>query len=250
MTPVLKDLVLIGGGHSHVTVLKSFGMEPMAGVRLTLISRDAHAPYSGMLPGLIAGHYTFDESHIDLGPLARFAGARFFHDEVVGVDTDNKVVLCRQHPPVGFDVLSINIGSTPGLRVPGAEGAVVPVKPIDGFWRRWEVLRDRCLERRDETHIGVVGGGAGGVELLLSVQYRLRRLLEEQGRGSSHLHFHLATMTNEVLPTHNARVRAKFRRVLEERGVDVMTDSKVTAVEGPPYRLTFENGGGLDLDEV
>ncbi len=249
-TPVLKDLVLIGGGHSHVTVLRSFGMEPMPGVRLTLISRDAHAPYSGMLPGLIAGHYTFDEAHIDLGPLARFAGARFFHDEVVGVDTDNKTVLCRRHPPVGFDVLSINIGSAPGLRVPGAEGAVVPVKPIDGFWRRWEVLRDRCLERRDEAHIGVVGGGAGGVELLLSVQYRLLRLLEEQGRSSSHLHFHLATMTDEILPTHNPRVRAKFRRVLEERGVDVMTDSKVTAVEGPPYRLTFENGGGLDLDEV
>lgn len=250
-TPILKDLVLIGGGHSQVTVLRSFGMEPMPGVRLTVISRDVHAPYSGMLPGLIAGHYTFDEAHIDLGPLARFAGARFFHDEVVGVDTDNKVVLCREHPPVAFDVLSINIGSTPGLRVPGAAGAVIPVKPIDGFWRRWEVLRDRCLERRDETHIGVVGGGAGGVELLLSVQHRLRQLLEGQGRSSGHLHFHLITMTDEILPAHNARVAARFRRVFAERSVDVMTGSKVTAVEsGPLYRLTFENGGGVELDEV
>ena len=249
-TPVLKDLVLIGGGHSHVTVLKAFGMDPMPGVRLTLISRDAHAPYSGMLPGLIAGHYTFDESHIDLGPLARFAGARFFHAEAVGVDTANRVVLCRDRPPVAFDVLSINAGSAPGLRVPGAEGAVVPVKPIDGFWRRWEVLRDRCMQRRGETHIGVVGGGAGGVELLLAVQHRLRRLLEEQGRDADHLHFHLATMTDEILPTHNVRVQAKFRRVLDERGVDVRTDAKVVSVEGPPFRLAFENGAGLDLDEV
>ena len=248
--PVLKDVVLVGGGHSHVTVLKKFGMDPMLGVRLTLISRDAHAPYSGMLPGLIAGHYTFEETNIDLGPLARFANARFLHDEVLGVDTNNRAVLCREHPPVTFDVLSINIGSSPGLRVPGAKGTVVPVKPIDGFWPKWKVLRDRCLQRRNETHIGVVGGGAGGVELLLSVQYSLDKLLERQGRSSSHLHFHLATSGDEILPTHNSRVRAKFCRVLQERGVEIMTNSKVTAIEGSGCQLTFEKGGRLDLDEV
>ncbi len=258
--PVLKDLVLVGGGHSHVSVIKSFGMDPVPGVRLTVISRDVHAPYSGMLPGLIAGHYTFDEAHIDLRPLAAFAGARFLHDEVVGVDTDRKEVSCRGRPPIPYDVMSINVGSTPGLTVPGAAGSVVPVKPIDSFWQRWEILRDRCLARRDETHVAVVGGGAGGVELLLSVQYQLGRLLADQGRSASYIRFHLVTATDEILSSHNFRARAKFARVLAERRIEVHVGQRVERVLAAgeddsaglqrAHRLELAGGGQLDVDEV
>src|SRR5947209_18175412 len=142
--PVLKDVVLLGAGHSHVTVLRMFGMKPIPGVRLTLISREVHTPYSGMLPGLIAGNYAFDEAHIDTGPLARFAGARLFQDEVVGIDVAQQRVICRNRPPLAYDLLSLNIGSTPntGL-VPGAGEHAIPVKPIDGFLGRLQALQPR-----------------------------------------------------------------------------------------------------------
>ncbi|MGH7880133.1 MAG: FAD-dependent oxidoreductase, partial [Candidatus Binataceae bacterium] len=146
--PVVKDVVLVGAGHAHITVLRKFGMKPMPGVRFTLISRKLHTPYSGMLPGLIAGLYRFDQAHIDAGPLARFAGARLYQDEVTGLDIDTRRVICRHRPPIQFDILSLNIGSTPNTaNVPGAHNHAIPVKPIDGFLAHFDALKQRVLER-------------------------------------------------------------------------------------------------------
>ena len=94
-TPIVKDVVLVGAGHAHVGVLRMFGMNPMPGVRFTLITRQVDTPYSGMLPGMIAGHYTADQAHIDTGPLCRFANARLYHSEVIGLDLANKRVHCN-----------------------------------------------------------------------------------------------------------------------------------------------------------
>src|SRR6266581_188585 len=143
--PIAQDLVLVGGGHAHVHVLKRFGMRPEAGVRLTLIARDIETPYSGMLPGYVAGLYRFDECHIDLVRLARFAGARLIHDEAIGLDRAAQTVLCHAHPPIRYDVVSLDIGSTPSLGdVPGAVEHTISVKPIARFAARWEALLERA----------------------------------------------------------------------------------------------------------
>ncbi|ETX00253.1 MAG: hypothetical protein ETSY2_39435, partial [Candidatus Entotheonella gemina] len=248
-TPVIKDLVLVGGGHSHVTVLKRFGMKPMPGVRLTLICRDVHTPYSGMLPGLIAGHYGYDDAHIDLGPLSRFAGARLYHDEVIGLDLANRMIHCRHRPDIPYDLLSINIGSTPGFAsVPGAEKFVVPVKPINNFVQRWEQLATRVMEAQSAMRIGVVGAGAGGVELTLAVQYRLRALRRQAGRTEAELEFHLFSASGTILPTHNRLVQRKFMRVLNQRGVQVHTNFRVSAVHEDGIRSA--DGQTFALDET
>ena len=248
-TPVLKDLVLIGGGHSHVAVLKSFGMRPIPGVRLTVICRDVHTPYSGMLPGWVAGHYDYDEVHIDLGPLSQFANARFFHDEATGIDVAGKRVICRERPPVPFDVLSINTGSTPSMAgVSGASENVVPVKPISGFAGRWEALVDRVLAADGAISIGTVGAGAGGVELTLAMQFALRRKLEEIGRGDRAPEFRIFSSSTEILPTHHASVRRRFVRVLGERGIDVHAGVEVTRVD--EGGVASRDGREWPLDEV
>lgn len=245
--PSARELLLVGGGHSHVTVLRDFGRRPAPSVRLTVVSREALTPYSGMLPGLVAGHYQFHESHIDLGPLARFAGARLIHDEVVRLDLGAKRAFCRANPPMDYDVLSIDIGSTPDLsEVPGAAGNVIPVKPISNFMERWERLKARVLQAGGTVKIGVVGAGAGGVELTLAVQYALNRLLEAR-RGGPGIEFHLFSATG-ILPTHNRRVQAKFRRVLAERAVRVHEGTPVVEV-GSGW-LRCEDGSRLSLDEI
>ena len=247
--PVLRDIVLVGGGHSHVGVLKSFGMRPIPGVRLTLICTDIHTPYSGMLPGYVAGHYDFDAVHIDLGRLAVFAGARLYHDEVIGLDRANRKVLCRNRPSVPFDLLSINLGATPQAHgVPGALEHAVAVKPISRFNDRWLALMQRVQQHVGKTTVAVVGAGAGGVELLLAMQFRLRAVLQSSGRNPDGLTFHLFTDSSVILPTHNPGVRQRFDDVLAARGVVVHRNAAVTQVCAGSLKTA--TGEVVEADEI
>lgn len=248
-TPIARDIVLIGGGHSHVGVLRMFAMNPLPGVRLTAICTDTDTPYSGMLPGYVAGHYDFDEVHIDLRRLAEAAGARYYRDEVIGIDRAARKVLCRTRPPVAYDALSINIGSTPQLsRVEGAADHAVPVKPIRRFNERWLALVARVRGHAGPMTIAVIGAGAGGVELTLAMQYRLRNEMAALGRNPDELRFHLFSADPTILPTHNAAVRRAFERVLAERGVAVHRDSEVIAVASDGLRT--RGGESLAADEM
>ena len=241
VAPIVQDLVLVGGGHAHVHVLKRFGMRPQPGVRVTLIARDVETPYSGMLPGYVAGLYSFSECHIDLVRLARFAGARLIHDEAIGLDRAARHVLCRGHPPIRYDIVSLDIGSTPRLDdVPGAAEHTVPVKPIDRFGRRWESLLERA-EEHGHVRLAIVGGGAGGVELALAAHHRLAGLLGTAPEVT------LVTR-EELLPSHNQRVRRLLGRILDERGIRAVTGTPVARVE--PGRLIAADGGTVEFDEA
>ncbi|CAN0381847.1 unnamed protein product, partial [Phaeothamnion confervicola] len=166
-------------------------------------------------------------------------------DEVIGIDRAAQKVLCRNRPPVPYDQLSINIGSTPMLGdVPGAAEYAVPVKPINAFNRRWLALLERVVSHPGATSIAVVGAGAGGVELTLAMQYRLRNELRAVGRDPGELTFHLLDSGDGVLPTHNAPVRRAFGEALAARGVILHANAKVVKVS----ERQLHAGGGLVLE--
>ena len=238
----------MGGGHAHVHVLRSFGQAPVPGVRLVLVARERHTPYSGMLPGLIAGHYRFEECHIDLAPLARFAGAELVHAAAVGLDRAAGRVLLDQGAPVGYDLLSLDIGITPALdAIAGASEHATPVKPISRFLDRWREVEARIVRAPGTFRLAVVGTGAGGVEVLLAARHRLGVLLAQRGGALDRLACTLLGRRG-VLPSHNPAVRRAFTRVLAERGVRVLGEAEVVAIE--PDRVVCRDGREVAADAV
>ena len=171
--PVSERTILVaGGGHAHVEVLRRFALAREPGVGLVLVSPDRETPYSGMLPGLVAGHYTREQAHIDLEPLARGAGARFVRDRIVALDAAAAVATTASGAALRYDVASLDIGSQPDLSMPGAREHAIGVKPVEAFLARWSAVRDAVREGTVQR-IAVVGGGAGGVEVLLAMHHRL-----------------------------------------------------------------------------
>ena len=165
--PIEHDIVFVGGGHSHALVLRQWAMNPLPGVRLTLVSRDVLTPYSGMLPGYIAGHYSFEDIHIDLLRLCAWGGVRFIKAEMIGIDLSAKTLQLTGRPDISYDILSLDTGSTPTLEIPGAKEFATPVKPVHSFLERWDSLKNR-----EPKHLGVVGAGAGGYELIMAMAHR------------------------------------------------------------------------------
>ena len=169
-----RTILLVGGGHTHVEVLRRFALAPEPGVALVLVSPHRLTPYSGMLPGLVAGHYQPADAHIDLEPLARRAGARFLRDRVVALDAAAAVATTSSGTTLRYDIASLDIGSLPDQSMPGARENATGVKPVDVFLGRWSDVHDAAVAGAI-TRIAVVGGGAGGVEVLLAMHHRLRR---------------------------------------------------------------------------
>ncbi|MEM7252453.1 MAG: selenide, water dikinase SelD [Pseudomonadota bacterium] len=239
--PINTDIVLVGGGHSHVAVLKRFGMRPLPGVRLTLIARDIETPYSGMLPGLVAGHYTHREAHIDLQRLARFAGARLVHASATGIDPERGVVLTDARPPVPYDYLSLDVGSTPSLDgIAGATANGIAVKPVDQFLSKFEAIEQTLTAAPRAPRIVLIGAGAGGVELALSMHHRLTPRLNTPAEWT------IVTSASDIVPTHAPGVRMRLHDVLAERGINVKVESPVVALDTDCVRL--ESGESMPCD--
>eukprot|EP00192_Tetraselmis_astigmatica_P006939 CAMPEP_0117691242 /NCGR_PEP_ID=MMETSP0804-20121206/25598_1 /TAXON_ID=1074897 /ORGANISM="Tetraselmis astigmatica, Strain CCMP880" /LENGTH=766 /DNA_ID=CAMNT_0005504427 /DNA_START=14 /DNA_END=2314 /DNA_ORIENTATION=+ len=245
-TPIVKDLVLLGGGHSHVEVLRSFGMRPQPGVRVTLVTRDVHTPYSGMLPGYVAGFYSFDDCHIDLSVLCTFARASLVHAEAVSIQPQGKSIVLANRPPIKYDALSVDIGITPvASTIPGASEHTTPVKPISRLVENLaELLRQA---QSGPLKIAIVGGGAGGTELAMALKCRLESERQRHGRPKEHECQIMIVTRGKLLPSHPSKARNIVLRRMEELGIMVRQESGgVTEVEDG--LLVLASGEKLEFD--
>ncbi len=232
----VKRLLLVGGGHSHVEVVRRFGSSPPRGADVILVSPDRYTSYSGMLPGLIAGHYGFHDCHIDLEKLCRAARVTFERAEVTALDLANNRARFKDGGEQAFDLLSLDIGSTPDTAsVPGSLHFAVSVKPVAALLAAWESML--AAARLAPQSIAIVGGGAGGVELAAAMHHRL------QAEGAVASRLSIVTDAPVILPAHPPGVRRVFERLFAERGIALHCASRVVTIEAGVLHL--ENGARL-----
>ncbi|WP_209428387.1 selenide, water dikinase SelD [Pararhodobacter sp. SW119] len=229
--PATRDMVLVGGGHAHALVLLDWAMKPLAGARLTLIDPNPVAPYTGMLPGLIAGHYPREALEMELVQLARHAGARLILGRAEGLDPVAGKVYVAGRPPVGFDLLSLDIGITSDLPdLPGFDLHGVSAKPLGAYAERWATFLDDVGEGRSPPDVVVIGGGAGGVELALAMAHRLRHRADRR--------IVLIERESQILQGLSVRARRRMARHFEASGIRCMTGASVASIDAGNVRLS------------
>ncbi len=233
--PATKDLVLIGGGHAHAVMLRRWAMRPLPGARLTLINPGPAAPYTGMLPGYVAGHYTRAQLEIDLVRLARHAGARLILDEAVGLDPDLRTVALGSGRVIAFDIASINVGVTSFSPAGGFDAPVRGAKPMPAFADAWDAFI-REVEAGKPPEAAVIGGGVGGCELALAMAYRLKRAAN--GRAVS---VSVVERADRVAPKAAGALGDALERELTRAGVRVITSDG--AAGSQPRALLLASGG-------
>ena len=238
--PITRELLLIGGGHAHALVLRMWAMKPLPGVRVTVVNPLPTAPYSGMLPGFVAGHYARDDLDIDLVRLARFAGARLVAGRAVHIDPEARAVTLEGGRVLPYHVASLDIGITSDMpAVPGFGENAVPAKPLDRFAATWDAFRARALAGEGPARAAVIGAGVAGIELALAMAFALR---DVAGRE--------VTLIDkaEILPGMAASRRAFFRRALSDGGVRLVENDAPVRIA--PDHVVLASGGRVGADLV
>jgi len=233
-----SDVVLIGPGHTNMHVVRMWRMQPIADVQLTLVAPFSRATYSGMLPGVLAGLYPPEEMEIDLFRFCTSCGVRLIVAECTGLEPERRRVCLAGRPPIRYDVLSIGIGSLGAGDFGRGRPGVLPIKPMVTFRQR---LLDSLQGLSSPYRIAVVGAGAGGVEVVFSLDALLKQ------RQLPH-HLSLVDSGAEVLSGYAAGTVRRVRRELERRGIAVHTGARVADFDGSA--LVLRDGGRVEAERV
>lgn len=237
----MKRLVLLGGGHAHLAVLKDLAERPLDGWQVQLLTPFRRQIYSGMLPGWVAGHYAIDECAIALDALAARGRVAFNLTACTGLDLAANTVACADGSTLPFDLLSIDTGPEPALHsLPGALDHALPIRPIEGFVAAWPGIVARVAAQRQRFNLVVLGAGAAGVELTLAIHRRA------QAEGWAHLQITLIGSAALPLEGIAGNARRHMARLLRHRGIHWIGERR--AVRIAPELIDFEQGASVGFD--
>ncbi len=234
-----SDLVLVGGGHVHVQVLRRLAMRPIAGVRLCVVLDVPEAVYSGMVPGCVAGDYREAEAAIDVVPLARRAGARVVLAPALRVDPVARRIEIAGRPALPYDVASLDVGSSVrGLELPGVREFAIATRPIGALVRGLDARLRAAAEARHvgRLRVAVVGAGVAGVELAFCLDARLRA-------GGVPAEIHLLGDSPDLAPGQPPGLVRRARREAARRGIQLHLPVRVATVEKDRVRLEGDEDG-------
>ena len=236
----MKRLVLAGGGHAHLHVLKTLARNRWPGVEVVLVTPYARQVYSGMLPGWIAGHYALDACVAALRPLAEAAGVSLVEDTVTGLDPQRRIVRCASTGDLAYDVVSLDIGAqVDDASLLATTSTLLPIRPIERFISEWPRFLERCIVGH-RARIAVVGGGAAGIELALAMRHRLSNVLPDDAVQM------LLVAGRGLLEGHGQAVVRKVRRALDRHAVAV----RETYAAGCDGGVVFPDEQGFAADLV
>jgi len=216
----MTRLVLIGAGHSHALLLDAWIKSPLLGVEVVLVAPVIQAPYSGMIPGWLAGQYRFDQCVVDFAGLCNRSGARLIPAELIRLDPETNQVWLSDGQCLSYDWLSLNVGST--LKPPVGDERILAMRPLGTLKSRYETWLTTWQTARDTTplRLTAIGGGAAGVESLLCVLQHLRQL-----RPDRKIHPQLLTRASVILPGFSHFARRLVLHALHQAGVTLKLET-------------------------
>jgi pyridine nucleotide-disulfide oxidoreductase family protein len=227
-----------------VHVLQAIAREPIPGCQVCLITPFTRQMYSGMVPGLVAGHYTAGQCRIALAPLAAAAGVSLVAGAAVALDAAARCLRLADGRTAEYDLLCIDTGSEQRRdRVDGAAGHALFVRPIETFVQGQQRLVDMAARR--VLDLVVLGGGAAGFELALALQHRLRG--DTRRGGGERVRVALVTGGPEPLAGYPAAVMRDGARVLAARRVTVFREAAVAVGAG---FVQLASGARLACDQA
>lgn len=219
--------MLIGGGHTHALVLNSLKVKPLGNTHVTVINPGKTAPYSGMLPGFVAGHYKREELDIDLQQLSQDVGATMVDGKAVSMDTEKKLVHLEDGTEISYDLSSVDIGITSHMNgLPGFADYGIPAKPLANFASRWGEFRSAAGPK----HVVVIGGGIAGAELAMAMAFALKSNKDEVSIK--------LLDRSQILSASSIKTQRCVRDKLKTNNVEVLEQVNVTEVTSTGVNLS------------